>query len=963
YMGDGMLVYFGYPAAHEDDATRAVRAGLDIVTALAELDAQLEQSAGIELAVRVGIATGPVIVGDIIGTGASEEAAVVGETPNLAARLQGVAAPGEVVISGTTHRLLGVAFDCDDLGARQLKGIETAVEVWRVTGSADTAIQPGTQEAATRPPLLGRDEELGLLHRAWASSESGHGQVVLVRGEAGIGKSRLLASLRACVDEPNERSFVIRCSPYHTNSALFPVVEGLRRAVGLSPEDDAGLGFDKLERALSSSSPTREHALVLLAELLSLELPDGRRVPAALEPQQRREQMLDALLSWLLELSQSRPTLVVWEDLHWADPTTLELLGLVVEQSPTASVLNVATFRPDFQPPWPMRSNITPITLNRMERTEVAALIEHFARGKSVPAPVVEHVASKADGVPLYVEELTKAILESDLLFEHADRFELSGSLADMHIPATLNDALMSRLDRLSTVRELIQIGAVLGREFSYELLSSITTMDEPALRSGLARLVAEELLFQRGRPPHARYVFKHALIQETAYESMLKRARKRYHAEVAAWLEAHDEATSRSQPEIIAHHLERAGHDEPAIAYWRRAGEKALERSANHEALHHLESALQYTERLPASADRDRSELETRIAFGLALIALRGIGADEVRQNYVRARALCSGIGNPAQHFSVVHGLSLAYLAAEDERDEAMAASQELIELAAGANDDGLLIEAHRAMGTAALKMGNLVLALEHFEAGVTLYDPARHRSLAITYSADPGLLCRAFSAWILCLQDEDDRAGVRMEEALSVAPDIGHAYSVALVLTFAAMLEQLRQNPTATRERAHQALEFAQRHGFALWEAWAGALEAWADAVIGTDGDALVRLRDGLVAWRAAGGEAMMSYRACLFAEAHGHRDVDAGLAELDGALAQVTEAGEDFYEPELHRLRGDLALRTSNPDVTRAIASLDRALGLARERGTKALERRAAQSLERARAAHPNAIAEPM
>ncbi len=616
YMGDGMLVYFGYPRAHEDDAERAVRAGLDIVAAIMELNADIGADNGVNLSVRVGIATGMVVVGDIVGEGAAAESAVVGETPNLASRLQGVAQPNEVVISATTRGLVADQFELEDRGSQSLKGLAGAVRAWRVISEKSVEPEVVHGPSASLMPLVGRQEELGLLLRAWETSKEGYGQAVLISGEPGIGKSRLLEALRGHVEGEDYLWVAMRCSPYHGQTALHPVIRQMQRAFQWTASDSPEQKLEKLERTLGDFKFPHPEVVPLFAALLSLELPEERYPRLSLPPQQQRQMTLDAVTSWLFEEAERRPVLQVWEDLHWADPSTLELLSIYIEQSPTAALLNVLTFRPDFTAPWPQRSHMTPITLSRLERKEAEAIITHHAGGKAIPREVIEHITAKSDGVPLYIEELTKSIVQSDLLEEQAESYVLRGSLDAIRIPTTLQDSLMSRLDRAPKVRELAQIGAVLGREFAYEVLSTLAGLEESTLRDGLNQLVSAELLYQRGRPPRAKYIFKHALIQDAAYQSLLKRSRQRFHRMAAELLEARFPDLVSAQPELLAHHYLEAGLIEKAIEYWLKAGQLLHDQGWIGMSMKAYRSALEVAE-----GDAERCRALIGLAGGMRII------------------------------------------------------------------------------------------------------------------------------------------------------------------------------------------------------------------------------------------------------------------------------------------------------------------------------------------------------
>ena len=704
YLGDGVLVYFGWPMAHEDDAPRAVHAGLGIVDAITNrLNLRLLQEKGVQIAVRIGLHTGPVVVGAMGGGGRQEQLAT-GDTVNIASRLEGLAAPNTVVISQMTARLVEEAFSLEDLGLQVLKGVAEPMQVLRVLAPMDHTEDEG-HGAVGMPFLVGRDEELGLLRRRWEQSKAGLGQVVLISGEAGIGKSTLVETLRRQVRQEGLRRIAYRCSPYHTNSALYPVIAHVQRVCNLQPDDSPHIRLDKLERTLQAYRFPLQEAVPLLASLLSIPLAE-RYAALSLSPQQQRQQTQDTLLAWLLQEAERQPVLTVWEDLHWADPSTLELLGLLVDQAPTVAMLHVLTFRPAFTPAWPARSHLTPITLNRLERPQVEALIAHLAGGKALPAEVVEHIVGKTDGVPLFVEELTKMLLESTLMRQDGDRYTLTGPLSAVAIPVTLQDSLMARLDQLPRAKEVAQLGAVLGREFAYDMLHSLSPLDESTLQESLTQLVKAELLYQRGRPPRAHYFFKHALIQDAAYASLLRSTRQQVHQQVAQLLERQFPEMVETQPELLAHHYTEAGQHEAAIGYWQRAGQHALQHSAYVEAIAHLRQGLAVLTLLPETPERRQRELDLQVALGPALIATKGYAAPDVERTYARAQELCQRLGDTPQLFPVLRGLMLYYQNRRDLQTTSQLGKQ-LLRLAQAHPDPEHLLLAHLYAGASLVLAG----------------------------------------------------------------------------------------------------------------------------------------------------------------------------------------------------------------------------------------------------------------
>ena len=615
YLGDGLLVYFGYPLAHEDDAQRAVRAGLGIIEAMGQLHPSLGQEREVHLAVRLGIHTGLVVVGDV-GGGARQEQLALGETPNVAARLQGIAAPNTLVISAATFQLLGGFFACQPFGTPLLKGLAQPLAVYRVLYESMARSRLEAASSTGWTPLVGREQEIGVLLERWAQVKDGLGQVVLLSGEAGIGKSRLVQVLTDQVAaEPRAWLTPCQCSPYHQHTALYPLIDLLERvALRFDREESPQQKVGKLEGFLVQYGLPLAEAVPLFAALLSLPLP-ADYAPLTMSPEQQKQQTLHALLTILLRIAAQQPVLFVMEDLHWVDPSTLELLSLLVDQGPTARILTLFTFRPDFPPPWTGRAHLTQLTVNRLPRRQAVEVIRQVAHGKVLPPEVVEQIVAKTDGVPLFVEELTKMVLESGLLQEQDERYALTGPLHPLAIPATLHDSLMARLDRLAAVKALAQLGATLGREFSYALLRAVAPWEEGIVHQGLHQLVAAEFLYQRGVPPQATYTFKHALIQDVAYQSLLRSTRQQYHQRIAQALEAQFPETVETQPELVAQHYTAAGCHEQAILYWLRAGQHASDRSANVEAISHLTTGIELLKTLPETPEHTQQALTLYIS------------------------------------------------------------------------------------------------------------------------------------------------------------------------------------------------------------------------------------------------------------------------------------------------------------------------------------------------------------
>jgi predicted ATPase len=707
--------------------------------------------------------------------------------------------------------------------------------------------------------------------------------------------------------------------------------------------------FPKLEEALARHPWPLPEVVPLLAALLSLPLP-APYPPLTLTPERQKQKTLEALLAWLLAETEQQPVLFIVEDLHWVDPSTLEWLSLVVEQSPTARLYGLFTCRPEFAPPWPIRAHLPQLTLSRLPRPQVARLVHGVTRGKPLPAEVLAQIVVKTDGIPLFVEELTKTVLESGLLKEVESAYELAGPLPLLAIPTTLQDSLMARLDRLATVKAVAQLGATIGRQFGYELLRAVSPLDDAALQQHLRRLVEAELVYQRGVPPQATYLFKHALIQDAAYQSLLKSTRQQYHQRIAQVLAERFPETTETQPELLAHHYTEAGISAQAVGYWQRAGERAAQRSAHVEAISHLTKGLEVLKTLPDTPERTQQELISYIALGAPLMAIKGYAAPEVEQCYKRAWELSRQVGESPQLFPVLWGLHRFSLL-RSELQTVRELGGQLLSLAQRIQDPSLFMEAHRALSQTFFWPGEFLLAQAHLEQGMALYDPQKHRSHAFLYGRDPGMDCYAYASLALWLLGYPDQALQRNQESLTLAQALSHPFSLVFALEFSGYLHHFRREGQTTRERAEAAIALSTEHKFAHFLAMGTILRGWALAEQGQEEEGIAQMHQGLGAWRATGAELARPYFLALLAEMYGKaKQAEEGLTVLAEALAQVHKTGEHFYEAELYRLQGELLLMQALPDEQQVETCFRQALDIARHQQAKSLELRAAMSLGR-------------
>jgi len=949
YLGDGLLVYFGYPQAHEDDAQRAVRAGLGIVEAMETRNAYLEQYYKARLAVRLGIHTGLVVIGEM-GSGARRERLALGETPNLAARLEALAAPNTVVISTTTWSLVREYFIYHDLGAHVLRGAATPTQVYRVL--RESGVQSRLDAAAPKglTPLVGREHEVELLRERWQRVQNGLGQVVVLSGEAGIGKSRLVQELKDSVAPALHTRLECRGSPYYHNTALYPITDLFQRALRWQPGDTPQEKLYKLETTLSQYSLALAEVVPLLASLVSLSLPDDRYPPLTLTPQLQRQKTLETLLALLLAEAVRQPVLFIVEDLHWVDPTTLELLTLLIDQGPTVPILTVLTYRPEFQPPWDLRAHITSLVLPRLAPPQVETMVAQLTGEQALPPEMLQQLLAKTDGIPLFVEELTKTVLESGWLRTAQDRYDLAGALPPLAIPTSLHDALMARLDRLSAVKSVAQLGATLGRQFPYALLQAVSQLDETTLQRALEQLVQAELLYQQGVPPQATYLFKHALIQDTAYQSLLKSTRQQYHQRIAQVLEEQFLETAETRPELLAQHYTEAGLPEQAIPYWQRAGQHASDRSAHLEAISHFTTGIKLLQSLPETPEHTQQALTLHVALGASLLMTKGQAAPEVEQTYAQAHALCQQVGETPQLVPVLFGL-WRFSAMRPQLPMARDLGETLLRLAQRADDPALTVIARYALGWTWFFLGALPAARQHLEEGSARYTPDQRHTPVFRMGQDLGVACRVYAAWTLWLLGYPAQAQARLHDALTLAYELSHPYSLAWAQSIATLVSQCRRDVPAVYEQAEAAVALSTAHGFTQWTIQGTVLRGWALVMQGQGEEGMIQVSQGIAAWQATGSALGLPYLYTILAEASAHLGhPEDGRQALAEAHTLVEQHEERFWEAEVSRLRGVLLLRQTMAQQEEAETWLRRALDVACRQGAKSLELRAAMSLVR-------------
>ena len=942
-LGNAALVLFGYPAAQEHDAEQAIRSGLALCAAVGTA----RHGVGAPLQCRVGITTGMAIIGDLSPGGANEEREIIGDAPNVAMRLRLAAQPGTVAIEPITRRLIGGLFECRDLGTIEPTGNTEPVRAWRVLGETVTVSRFEALRGPALTRLVGREEETSLLLRLWSRAMAGEGQVVLVSGEAGLGKSRLTVALEESLTTDPHFRLRYSCSPHHQDSPLFPFADQLGRAAGFVREDTPASRLEKLQ-ALAARADLPDEDAAFLLDMLMLPLPEGQSLPS-LSPARKKQRILEALCRYLEGLAQQQPVVVIFEDIHWIDATSRELLDFFVERARDLKVLLIATFRPEFHPPWSGQPRVTMLALSRLDRRDRLSLVAQIA-GKALPEAVTDQIADRTDGVPLFVEEVTKSVLESGLLRAESDRYVIDGVLPPLAIPTSLYASLLARLDRQHSARLVAQIGAAIGREFSYGLLRAVWTLSEDELQAALARLVAAELAYQRGTPPDAVYSFKHALVRDAAYGSLLRGPRQNLHALIAEALQAQFAELMETQPELVASHYAEAGLAEQSVDFWAKAGQRSAARSTLAEAASHFQKGLDQLALLPETPARLRQQLEFCSALGAALRATKGLAAPVTGKAYAQALELWQKLGSPSEFVEIPFGLS-RYHAYRGEVDLALRLDEDLLHLSRQRNDSVGLVLGHLSSGRTLMYAGRFDLSRSHLEDLLAIYDPLVHRSVVGQVGFYPQGNAQACLAVVLLCLGYPEQALAQSTAAVAAARNLAHVHSLVSILALAAAPLALIGDAALLDDWAEQLVAITTEQGFPAWCAIGTTYRGWVKVRNGDIAEGLSLLRGGSTAFRVTGSELFAPFLLMLAASACEISGlVDESLSLLAEALAIAQGTGERWLAAELARQQGELLLRQGNGLAAEALYR--KALTSAAKQGAKFWELRAAASLARLR-----------
>jgi serine/threonine protein kinase/predicted ATPase len=947
----GLLACFGFPLAFEDAAQRSVRSALEILRELAPIQQRWRQHKGVTFSAQLSIHSGLAVVEDTGLGDTSTALSVTGQVRNVATKLESLAEPNTVVVSSSTHRLVSNVFDFESLGAQIIKGVPGKTDVFRVVGESTAHSRSRRGEALKLTPLIGRDAEVSMLRERWEQAEDGMGQVVLLSGEAGLGKSRLIQVVRDHAVRQSQRDdtplIEWKCSPYHQNSSLYPAIDFFERLLEFDGEESGDARLEKLIRHLREYSLDNDQAVALMASLLSLPL-GGRDASLEMTPQQQRLKTRESLGEWLQQYSAENCVLFTVEDLHWCDPTTLEFLGTFVGEVANDRILTLLTCRPEFAAPWKGPSNQSVIALNRLTKRQMTELMHVKSGIKRLPQHVVEQIIDRTDGIPLFVEEFTQMLVDSGTIREIGGEFEMSGTFPLHEIPATLHDLLMTRLDRMASNLEVVQLAATIGREFKYELISAVSSLDHQQLQTELTKLVDAEMLIPRGRGSHMIYQFKHALIQDAAYLSLLKAKRQSFHQRIATVLEEKFPATRDTQPELLAHHFTEAGAAEQAIAYWLKAGLRSNQRSANAEAIDQLSKGLALLAGLEKSAEHNQIELQFQMALAIPLTATRGYVAKEVEQAYLRAREICLEANDPKRLLPVLHGLYRFYVVQGDNA-HAHQLGREILDWALKLEDSDYIMEAHRSLGLTLVFMGEFERARSHNDAGFALYDFEKHRDHAYVYGADPGMIFATMGSWALWYLGYPDQALERTESALKMTENFHHSYSRAFAVSVNSNTFYNCGDWEACERCSEEAINLATEHGFPFWLGWGTIMKGAVQVQRGNVEQGIALMEKGLKRFEQAGvGMGRPTHLAFLAAAHNTLGNHEAALKLLDEGFVFVEKQQGDAYEAELHRLQGTVFLSADSGNATKAETCFRTALQVAARQHAKSLQLRAATSL---------------
>ncbi|MGX9424300.1 MULTISPECIES: adenylate/guanylate cyclase domain-containing protein [Bradyrhizobium] len=938
YFGDGAMAFFGWPYAHEDDAVRATHAALEIVSRVATIPGP------VTLTCRVGVCSGPVVVGET-GESGTWSMDAVGETPNIAARLQTLAAANTVVVSESTRRLVSAAFDFQDLGLQELKGVTESVHVYRVLSAKHTTSRFEAAHAGSLTPLIGRSSELSLLLDRWQKAKEADGQVVFLSGIPGVGKSRLLHELKSRVEDEPHVLLHHQCSPYHSQSAFFPVIEQIEQAAQLTAREPDTDKLAKLKAYLPRPIDGSAEPVVLIAKLLSIPLEDDLEL-SGLTPRQVKNRTISTLVDILLAFSVQRPTLCIFEDAHWLDASTLELLELATSRIDRARVLLIVSCRPEFRPAWITRANTTLHSLTRLSHSEVRAMIRELLSGASMPQPLLDQIVEKADGVPLFIEELTNSTLSAPLRSRGA--VERKAQPALLRVPDTLSDALMERLDRVAPSRRLAQIAAVIGREFSYDLLSAASQVDEEDMLSALSLLERADIIYRVDVSPFVRFAFKHVLLRDAIYDSLLKSKRLQFHADIAAILEHDFPELAENQPEVLAYHHQEAGNHPLAIRCWFKSGQRALAHSANVEAIANFRKALQLLSGLPDSLERTRQEIDIQLALGIPLIAVQGYASADTREAFSQARALCLRLGNIPEYFQALFGLwGNSWMSGKN--DEALAMADEFMSRTQALPDAVPRMVAHRMMGSTLLTIGDFRSSADHFEESIKLSMNKGRPPLYHLYMVEPQAASLLLLSWDLWFLGYPDQALARVSEALALARDLRHPYTIAFAHYMTSVVHLLRGEADLAFENAEKSFEVSREQRFSLYAILSRISRGRAVGDLGRIEEARAEIARGLDEARQNNVGFMLPMMESWLAEMHARAgENEYALWIVEQTLTNLDDVTGRSWESELHRQKAQLLLAIDPSNILEAESCLTKSIEVACGQSAKSLELRASMDL---------------